>query len=131
MNKTWMPIAAGILDIISGVFQLAVFAYLSYGTVYQHITTVGNNVGLAWLRVILIYTAPLTITGILAIVGGIYILQKKKSNLVYLGALAASIPLVLLVAVISWVYHPAWALFLPIGIGALFLSLRAEKEFKK
>jgi len=66
------------------------------------------------------------ITGIVAILGGVCLLKKGKKNLIYLGALAASLPLVLLLAI-----HPAYGLILPIGIGALILSLRAEKKFKQ
>ena len=131
MNKAWLPITAGTLDILSGSFQLAFFAYITYGIIYQQLMTVGENVGSILLRFIFIITAHLAITGIFAILGGIYVLKKKRWNLVYVGAVTASIPLVFLSFVLSMEIHPVYAPISLVGIAALVLSLRVEKEFRQ
>mgnify|MGYP000577787240 CR=1 FL=1 len=93
--------------------------------------TVGENVGSILLRFIFIITAHLAITGIFAILGGIYVLKKKRWNLVYVGAVTASIPLVFLSFVLSMEIHPVYAPISLVGIAALVLSLRVEKEFRQ
>ena len=127
MRKKWMPIAAGILDIMSGAFQLLVavvlFINFMFGT--------HSGITLSFTKVWFIISAPLALTGTLAMVAGVYLMQGEKRGLVYVGALAASIPLALPVLFLSVAAHPTWAFILLIGIGALVLSLRAEKEFKE
>lgn len=122
------PIAAGILNMTSGAFQLSVSLYSSY----EYIASRSFS-GAPWG---MIFTVPFAVTGIVAIVGGIYTLQMKKWRLVYFGALAAFIPLlfvplVLIITYVAFIYHPSVLAFLLVGISALILSLQAEKKFKQ
>ena len=131
MNKTWMPIAAGILDIISGLFLLTSITYAIIRTVFNGTPAGSQSYFLTFLHVIIPIIVALASVGIIAIVGGVYLMKKEKWGLVYLGALAAFVSVTMPVLFLFVGYHPAWALILLIGIAALVLSLRAEKEFKK
>jgi hypothetical protein len=124
LNKKWMPIAAGILDIISGTLQLWVALYALRHFVLKGLGIAGFNL------LTLIIALPCFFTGVVAIIGGIYIIQRKKRYIVYLGALAAFIPLIIPSLFLYGLEgNPIWWCIMLIGIGAIVLSLRAEKEF--
>ena len=125
MNKKWMPIVAGILDIISGALQLG-----------GSLSAIGLIISRGWSiaginPLSLIFTLPWIGTGVVAILGGIYIIQRKKWNLAFWGAFAAFIPLGVLVTFYSLMFNqPAWALILLLGIAAIVLTVLSKKEFK-
>lgn len=124
MNKKRMPVAAGILDIISGALQLGV----SLSAIGLIISSGWSIAGINLLS--LIYTLPLLGTGVVAILGGIYIIQRRKWNLAFWGALAAFIPLGSLVTFYSLMLNqPAWALISLLGIAAITLTVLSKKEF--
>jgi hypothetical protein len=116
MQKTWMPMTAGILDIIAGGFGLIA------GLVLLIIGAVGSNfmayyvpqIPPATLVVIFLCIAvPLIIVAILAIVGGIYALRRKIWGLALAGSIAAFF--------IPW----AWLL----GIAAIVFTALSKNEF--
>ena len=125
MNRKWMPITAGILDIISGALQL-------WAALYALILFVLKGWGwLGYGLIILIIGSPCFITSIVAIVGGIYVIQGKKRYIVYLGALAAFFPLIIPSLFLYGLDgNPIWWSVMLIGIAALVLSLRVEKKYK-
>ncbi len=99
MEKTWKPTVAGILDIVAGVFSLfgilglvffalGVAKFMEFGGADAFgVFMPGNLTILIWGGV-----AFLAITGILAVVGGIYALQRKNWGLALTGSIAASLP---------------------------------------
>lgn len=138
MSKKWMPIIAGILDLISGAFQLLVFL----SVLGIALIAFGLGEGLFGASVpleIAIFFMPLAITGILAIMGGVHALKRKKMGLAYMGAIAAFFPIVPIV--VRWALlpilggvDPRWtliALFLALlGIPPIVLTALSKKEFK-
>lgn len=88
MERTWKPTAAGILCIIAGAIgvipgiALAVF-FAFYGA--------------GWFGAII--GAPLIIWGVVAIVGGIYALRRRRWRLALVGSICTLIGFVILVIV--------------------------------
>ncbi len=138
VNRKWMPIVAGILDLISGAFQLLVFVSI----LGIALIAFGFGEGLFGASVppeVAIFFLPPGITGILAIVGGVYTLKRKKMGLAYMGAIAAFFPIVPIV--VRWALvpilggvDPRWtliALFLALlGIPPIVLTSLSKKEFE-
>ena len=83
MEKTWKPVAAGILAIIAGALQVIFGAICVAGIGFW-----GGMVGMGWLSVI---CAPLIVFGIIAIVGGIYALKRRIWGLALAGSIFALI----------------------------------------
>ena len=100
MEKTWMPTVAGILDIVAGtvsfiglVFVLVGISVLAYtGGIDPLIGIPGTLI----LSIAVIFAIFAVIADILAIVGGIYALQKKKWGLALAGSIAAFFASILL-----------------------------------
>jgi len=98
MKNTWMPTAAGVLSIISGVFRLmGLIGFIVYASGGMFTFTGWtfwfplNAALILW-----IITIPVAISGVLAIVGGIYALQRRKWGLALAGSIAAFFPFGLL-----------------------------------
>jgi hypothetical protein len=97
-RRTWKPIVAGILNIITGVFGLlgflsviiAIVAISSGGPVFwrftQEVFPFGINLAQAILVMVAIFLA---IVAILPLLGGIYGIQRKKWGLALTGSIAA------------------------------------------
>lgn len=112
MQKTWKPTAAGILDIISGACGLIGFLFLIVAAVASGLIPEMAGVPLELVRGILIAVSiPMAIVSILALVGGIYALQRKVWGLALAGSIAAF--------VISAV----------LGIVAIILTAISKNEF--
>jgi hypothetical protein len=118
-GKTWKTRAAGILAIVSGVFgvtewvTVAVLEVLALGWL-----PMGSLAGLG-----AIVAAAFTIaigTGIVAIVGGVFALKKRRWRL----ALAGSI-----CAIFSVIFVPV-LLNLPLAIAAIVLVVLGRSEFE-
>jgi uncharacterized membrane protein HdeD (DUF308 family) len=118
MENNWMPKVAGILDIVAGsigilmtCFMALWFAFISY-----LIPMNGNEFNDFPATFLLIFMIPFAIfmlaAGILAIVGGVHALKRKKWGL----ALAGSIG----------------ALFaqLALGVVAIIFTVMGKKEFE-
>jgi hypothetical protein len=104
MKKTLMPLFAGILDIMGGIF--GAFLISSYPSCVSNFT--GQPLGLFALSIAIFLTAIVC----LAFIGGIYALGRKKWRLALAGSIA--------VCILAW----------PIGIGAIILTKSSKKEFE-
>lgn len=118
METTWMPKVAGILDIVAGAFALFIvlicalwFALFSYFMCSD--TPRYHDFPASFMAIFMIPWAIFMLAaGILAIIGGIYALRKKKWGL----ALAGSIG----------------ALFgsSPLGVAAIIFTALSKNEFE-
>jgi hypothetical protein len=92
VKRTWMPttagflcIVAGALEILSGIFVGVLFGALS--TMFDLFTDLGALPGLG-----AIIGIPFVILGIVALIGGIFSLQRKNWGLSLAGAICALFP---------------------------------------
>jgi hypothetical protein len=123
VKKTWKSTTGGVLTVVSGVFSLIcclgliVFAALvgSNETVLDY----ARDAGLSGLDVTLIQTIMIiaaiyfAITATLALIGGIFALQRKRWGWALAGSIAAILG--------SW-----W----PLGIAATVFTAISKDEFK-
>jgi hypothetical protein len=122
MNRKWMPIVAGIYDITSGLFQLVVATIIF---IYARL----SEVGIIYAETYFGITA-LTLSALLAIIGGIYITMRTRWHLALIGSIAASIPFIPWFVVVR-LYFPPQSLFLMLpGIAATVLTVLSKREFK-
>jgi hypothetical protein len=135
MGKTWMPTTAGILDIIAGSWGLILallFALLAgilaiiagrwnlilallfalLGGVMRFVPDIPPDIPPYLFPIFTALSLPFAIVGILAIVGGIYALQRKIWGLALAGSIAA--------------FFPSWILGLP----AIVFTALSKKEFE-
>ncbi len=104
MNKTWMPIVAGTLTIIGGLF------FFVSVTLWAH-----------W---------PLFLTAIFAVVGGVYAWERRKWPIALAGSISALFNLLFINSIMrDYRSEWFWALTL-IGIAAVVLTVLSRKEFK-
>ena len=116
MDKSWMPKATGILNIISGAIALIGAILLTIiGIVISFIIKHFTDLPIAILPLILFsgIALKLVILGIIDIIGGVQSIQKKRWE----WALAGSIT-----AVFS-----CW----PLGVAAILLTALGKSEFKQ
>ena len=120
-----MPIAAGVLDIVSGALQLWVALYA-----LRHFVLKGW--GIAGLNLLtLIIALPCFLTGVVAILGGLYAIRSNKGNIAYLGAIAAFVPLTIPSLFLYGLEgNLTWWFIMLIGIAAIVLTVLSKKEFK-
>lgn len=126
IKKTWNPTVAGVLNIVSGVFGIIAsifiiivlsigFGVLKWALDMPRIETLPAFLpGLVWTITIL-----LAIVSILALVGGIFALQRKRWGWALAGSIAAvfaSIPILR---------------YLPVGILAIIFVAISKDEFEK
>jgi hypothetical protein len=108
-NKTWMPMVAGILDIVAGSLGVILaIALIFVGVLMRFVPDMPPYL-------VPIFTAlslPFAIVGILAIIGGIYALRRKIWGLALAGSIAA--------------FFPCWLL----GLTAIVLTALSKKEFE-
>jgi len=108
-KKTWMPMAAGILDIVSGSFGLIGVCGLTIGGgVMRMIPDMPRFLPPLFMGLAI----PLAIVGILAIVGGIYAMQRKNWGMALAGSIAA--------------FFPSWVL----GVTAIVFTALSKNEFE-
>jgi hypothetical protein len=81
MEQTWKPTTAGILSIIAGALQVIIGMGLAIAGGIAGIFT-----GIPWFGVAGI---PLTVIGVVAIVGGAYALKRRVWGLALAGAICA------------------------------------------
>jgi len=108
-KKTWMPTAAGILDIVAGSFGLICsFAFIFAGGILRMVPDVPPFMWPIFIGM----AGPFAIIGILAIVGGIYSLRRKIWGLALAGSIAA--------------FFPSW----PLGVAAIVFTALSKNEFE-
>lgn len=110
-NKTWMPMTAGILDIICGAWGLFFSLILMFvGQVIAALAKMPPMVG----PILSVLGIPLSILAILAIVGGVYALRRKVWGLALAGSIAS-------------LFSPYFFL---LGIAAIVFTAMSKKEFE-
>jgi len=121
MEKTWKPTVIAILDIVAGAVGL-----ISVLSLIMVILVTSGTLGIPGMEAIPDFvtgilwtiTIPLAIVAILAVVGGIYALQRRKWALVLVGSIAA-------------IFASAPLLGgLAVGITATILTALSKKEFE-
>lgn len=136
MNKTWKPIAAGTLDIAGGIYGIIIGLLAIYfftcvffvGVLLDH-----PDLSLFFTQ----YSGAIVafITGILAVVGGIYAFRRKRWGWALTGAVAVSISLA-----ISPLFHtmfffnfinPEWSFLALLGLAPIVLTVLSKKEFEQ
>jgi uncharacterized membrane protein HdeD (DUF308 family) len=115
-ENTWMPTVAGILDICAGISAVIGsmpigFMALGFGGLALPIHSAEAAVSLGSFAFFFLALAALLIAaGVIAIVGGVHVLQRRSRLWSLAGAIAA---------VFS---------FFPLGIPAVILTVLAEKQ---
>ena len=97
--KTWMPTAGGILSIISGALGfIAIAFFLTFGSIFgatiarEVLSSLGYwQTGLP-LTIIGIIAIPLLCVNIVAIIGGIYAIQRRGWGMALAGAICSVFP---------------------------------------
>ena len=92
MKKTWKSQVGGILAIVGGVIALLgcmglLIAITVLGTIWQWGLMPVNVIGILWIILV-----PMFICGVLAIVGGVFAVQRKNYGMALTGAIAALFP---------------------------------------
>ena len=95
MKRTPMPMIAGILCIVDGGLKLLALLGLFVASFVIPISQ-GSGFAVNASILFLAIVVPLAIIGILAVIGGIYALQRKTFGLAVTGSIAAFLPFSLL-----------------------------------
>jgi len=119
-----MPMAAAILDFISGASSIGIGFYLTVLLIF-FVVQEAQGLRLIWLPA----TTFVIIAGVLAIVGGAYAFKRKKWRFALVGAVAASLALVPLAVALSYMAHPAWSLVALPAIATVIVTLLSKKQF--
>lgn len=124
IKRTWMPIAAGVLDIITGVVYL-LFVFLFLGCV-SFLQNFGDD---DFSRSLTIMAAALLPIAIITCVGGIFAMERKIWWMALIGTVVALLPSVLVLVIRA--VSPVWSLpFLFLEIIALILLSLSADEFE-
>jgi hypothetical protein len=122
VKKTWKSTVAGVLTIVGGVLSLICFLGMivaavlvgSSETVLDYFRDAGVSGDISLVQTILIIIAIFfAITAALALIGGIFAVQRKRWGWALAGSIAAILG--------SW-----W----PLGIAATVFTAMAKDEFK-
>ena len=113
MEKTNKPVLSGVFNIISGVLGLITAAsyFVGYGVTSGALGIPTGPIPEFVPGIIMGMAIPTLILSILALIGGIYALQRKTWGLALAGSIAAIL------------------VFLPLGIPALIFAAQAKDEF--
>ena len=97
IEKTWKPVAGGILNIIAGVssligFIVVIISIVFIGSPFFWDSLDIDPISAGVLQTVFVIVAIVTlITGVLPLIGGIYSLQRKRWSLALAGSIAAII----------------------------------------
>lgn len=138
MERTWKPIAAGILCIIAGVLILvipSIVVALNIGELIRPSPEGGYGV-----IFFILFLAPvsilLVIVGIFAIVGGIYALKRRRWGLALAGSICALIPGIALGGIGALFFSAsspvglAFVVFASLALLPLIFVILGKREFK-
>jgi len=103
MERTWRGTTAGILTIIGGIFGIVAGGFAAFITGLAALLP-----GFAWIGAI---GGALLALGIIALIGGIFILKRKAWGFGLVGAICALFPII------------------PLGILAIIFVSKGKKEF--
>ena len=109
MKKTWMPTVAGILDIVAGGLSLSVLFLFAVGPMIIMPLNEGTF-SLNWSLFLMVI--PGLAIEALAVVGGVFAIQRRKWRWALAGSIAA--------------FFPSW----PLGIAAIVLTILSKNEFE-
>ena len=109
VKKTAMPVIAGVLAIASGGFKLLTFVGLIVASFF--IISPVHGFDIHPIVVLLTISIPLTVLAIVAIIGGISALQRKRFGLAVAGSVASFLP------------------FSVLGLASIILIALSRKEF--
>ena len=114
MEKTNKPTVAGILNIISGALGLigAATLFIGFGATSGALDIPTGPIPGFVPGIVLVMAISSTIIAILALVGGIYAVQRKKWGWALTGSIAAILA------------------FLPLGIVATIFTVVSKDEFE-
>jgi len=118
MDNTWMPKVAGILDIVAGAFGLFIISiwalwFAAFSIFIPGDTADFDGFPMSLMAIIFIPMAMFLLTAsILAIVGGIYALKRKRWGLALAGSIAAFFG------------------SSPLGVAAIIFTALSKKEFE-
>ena len=116
-STTWMPVAGGILSLIAGLLSSAggilATVILSLFFITPDLFGYGSGTGSFPVFIIWVAFLPYLATSIMAIIGGIYSLRRRRWELALAGAICAILTM--------W----AWS----IGIAAVVFVALARNEF--
>ena len=113
MDKTWMPLVAGILDIICGaVAAIVTLFFLIAGSVTGVVASIAPDLPAFVPPMLLGLALPIAAFAVVAILGGIRAIQRRNWGL----ALAASI---------LAFFNPWWIL----GLVAIILTALSKEQF--
>ena len=91
-EKTWMPLTAGILIIVSAAIKLLTALGVIIGLAFYTTTSSHFSVGISETGILLAIMIPFLVLGIVALIGGIYTLRRKVWGMALAGAIAAFLP---------------------------------------
>ena len=127
MKRTWKPKVAGILEIVAGLVSLqCLFGVSLEGAVFwaafpRDLFGAGSPA-----VVFLIIVLPLVCLSLLALVGGILTLRRKKWRLALAAAIAAIVPFLVLTRLGAAMAIPG-----VLGVVAIILLIQSRAEFIK
>ena len=90
-EKTWMPLVAGILIIVSAAFKILTAIGMAAGLTFMHIRPV-ISFGMYESAVLVAIMVPSLILGVVALAGGIFALRRKSWGMALAGSIAAFLP---------------------------------------
>jgi hypothetical protein len=118
MENAWMPKVAGILDIVAGSFGILISFFLAlwFAVFYYFIPTKASefhDFPMQFMAILMAFWGIFILAaGILAIVGGIHGLRKKRWALALAGSIAAFFG------------------SSPLGVAAIIFTVLSKKEFE-
>jgi hypothetical protein len=129
MGKSWMPKTAGILNLIGGVGEVVVAAIGLFMAVSWLTYPPERSIGFG----ILACSVPIALVGILAIMGGISALKRKRWKLALTGSFAASLPWILLFVLFYGPFYFKLVLFFLVPLAFCYfvtvLTILSRKQF--
>jgi len=118
MDRTWMPLVAGILSIVAGSLSLLGSVIASIGLGVFFTSTYWTGPGTADLPTVIIWMLfflPYFIISAVSIAGGVYAIRKRYWGLALAGAICA------LLTVWAW----------PLGVVAIVFVALSKSEFNR
>lgn len=116
MERTWKPTVAGILDIVAGDLSFVGLIFAFFGILALKATGgIDQSMGIQatmMLTIMAVVAIFAIIVDVLAIIGGIYALQRRRWGLALTGSIAAFLA--------SW----------PLGIAAIVFTAVSKNEFE-
>ena len=131
MNKKWMPIVAGVLEILAG--------FVTFAVAFRFLFLIGIEAPRPLEPWYFLWVLAPALFGVLSLVGGVFALIRRRWRLAFWGAMA-TIPGLMLIprgvhSFDAW-YFQLWYSFIviwPLLLSAAIIALiiLSKKQFKK